>query len=206
MLCRSLVDVMFLSASPIADRFGLQASLLAPTLPVMNSSIRVVNGSYASNGMRLPFIALAVLLMGACSSNEETFTAEDKANVQSLEEAYRTGWIANDSAAVMATLAPEAVLMPAGVEPLVGDSAIRQYWWPDDGSQTVIESYETVVDEVEGSGDLAYLRGRGSLAFTYRDTVGTVSSLSSESTHLSIARRGEDGSWEIIRRAWSPMR
>jgi len=155
--------------------------------------------------MRNPLTA-AMIILAACSSADTGFSAEDEAAVSRLEESYRTGWLANDSAAVMATLAPRAVLMPAGVEPLVGSSAIRTYWWPEDGSQTTIDSYEIAVEEIGGSGDLAYLRGRGSLAFTYQDAAGQVSRLTSQAVHLSVARRGEDGKWLIIRRAWSAIR
>lgn len=148
---------------------------------------------------------VTVVFLAACAPQRAGFTEEDEAAVRALEEAYRAGWIANDRAAVMATLAPGAVMMPAGVQPLVGESAIQNYWWPNDGSQTTIDSYQIVVEEVEGSGDLAYLRGRGSLEFTYRDATGEVSQLTSEAVHLSVARRGEDGTWRIARRVWSAI-
>jgi ketosteroid isomerase-like protein len=151
----------------------------------------------------LAAIALAWLLMAACGPSGTGFTAEDEAAIRALEEAYRTAWLANDSAAVMATLAASAVLMPAGVEPLVGDSAIRGYWWPDDGSETIITAYEIDVDEVAGSGRLAFLRGRGTIEFTYRDPDGVASELSSRAAHLSVARKGPDDEWRIARRAWS---
>lgn len=134
------------------------------------------------------------------------FSAGDEAAVRAAEEAYRAAWATNDSAAVMATLSTDAVLMPAGLEPIQGDSAIRAFWWPADGSSTTIESYEISVDEVQGSGDLAYLRGRGRLAFVYRSADGEASELSSESVHLSVFRRGADGRWRIARRIWSPLR
>lgn len=151
-------------------------------------------------------VALAAIALAACVPSTRAFTAEDEAAVRALEEAYRTAWLANDSAAAMATLYPGAVLMPAGIEPVVGEAAIRAYWWPDDGSQTTVTSYEITVDEVEGSGDLAFVRGRGSLAFTYRSPAGEVSDHTSEAAHLSIARRGIDGEWRIARRAWSAIR
>lgn len=149
---------------------------------------------------------LAVLVLAACAPGTGGFDAEDEAAVRALEEAYRTAWLANDSAAVMAVLAPDAVLMPAGVQPLRGDSAIRSYWWPDDGSRTTITAYEITIDEVEGSADLAFLRGRGEIEFTYRAPGGEVSQLTSNAVHLSIARRGPDGRWEMARRAWSAIR
>lgn len=151
-------------------------------------------------------LVTTVIVLTACTPAQPAFTLDDETAVRALEEAYRTGWLSNDSAAVMATLAPDAVLMPAGVPPLIGDSAIRRYWWPDDGSVTTIEGYEIEVDEVEGSGDMAFLRGRGWLEFTYQDAGGEVSHLSSQAVHLSVARRAEDGTWRITRRAWSAIR
>lgn len=142
---------------------------------------------------------------GEMRADARLFTADDEAEVRSVEEEYRTAWLANDSAAVMATLSEDAVLMPAGMEPLEGHERIRAFWWPDDGSTTVIESYRITVDEVDGSGNLAYLRGRGFLTFTYRSPDGEESRISSEAVHISVARRGEDGSWRIARRAWSSL-
>lgn len=150
-------------------------------------------------------VVLAVAALAACGAPPGTFTAEDEQAVRSLEEAYRTAWLANDSAAVMAVLSPDAVLMPAGVPPVRGDSAIREFWWPSDGSRTTITSYEITIEEVEGSADLAFLRGRGSLRFTYRSPGGEVSEVASRAVHLSIARRAADGEWRIARRAWSAI-
>lgn len=154
--------------------------------------------------MRLRTAATALLLV-ACAPASTAFTSVDEAAVRDLEERYRAAWLADDPDGVMATLASDAVLMPAGLPPLMGHDAIRAYWWPADGSVTTIHDYELVVEEVEGSGDLAFVRGRGSLAFTYQDPAGEASSLSSESVHLSVARRDADGVWRIVRRAWSAV-
>ena len=151
-------------------------------------------------------LAASALLLAACAAPAAEFTADDEAAVRALEEDYRGAWLANDSAAVMAVLSRDAVLMPAGVRPLIGDSVIRAFWWPDDGSQTTITGYDSTVDEVEGSADLAYLRGRGAIAFTYRSPSGETSELTSEAVHLSVARRGDDGEWRIARRVWSAIR
>lgn len=151
-------------------------------------------------------LMVLVLLSSGCEPDRGGFTARDEADVRELEEAYRLGWLANDSSAVMATLAADAVLMPAGMNPLVGHTVIRNFWWPADGSVTSIDAYEIHVDEVEGSGNLAYLRGRGVLEFTYHDAAGEVSEFSSNAVHLSVAKRGTEGRWRIVRRAWSAVR
>lgn len=151
-------------------------------------------------------ILAAVVLLAGCAARQPGFGPEDETAVRALEERYRTSWLTNDSAAVMATLAPDAVLMPAGIEPLASDSAIRSFWWPDDGSTTMITRYDITVHEVEGSGDLAWLRGVGELAFTYTTAAGETSELTSRAVHLSVARQLANGEWRIARRAWSAIR
>jgi uncharacterized protein (TIGR02246 family) len=155
-----------------------------------------------------PFIGVVsvVTVLASCAAPARTFSTDDEAAVRTLEEAYRIAWLANDSAAVMATLEPDAVLMPAGLEPLSGETAIRRYWWPEDGSATTITGYDIGIEDVHGSGDVAWLRGSSTLAFTYTSATGEVSSLQSRSVHLSVARRGSDGTWRITRRAWSALR
>lgn len=155
--------------------------------------------------MRVPII-IAAAVFTACGPAAGSFTMEDERAVRALEEAYRAAWLANDSAGVMSVLSEDAVLMPAGVQPLRGDSAIRRFWWPADGSRTTITSYELTLEEVEGSADLAFVRGRGDLAFTYRSPEGEVSHLTSRAVHLSLARRDPDGEWRIARRIWSAVR
>jgi hypothetical protein len=50
-------------------------------------------------------IAIIVVIVGlaACAPSSIAFSSEDEAAVRALEEAYRSGWEANDSAAVMST-------------------------------------------------------------------------------------------------------
>lgn len=155
--------------------------------------------------MRKSIVLMTAIFTG-CAPGAGAFTAEDELAVLALEEAYRTAWLANDSTAVMAVLSPDAVLMPAGVQPLRGDTAIRRYWWPADGSETTITSYDVTIEEVEGSANLAFLRGSGDLEFTYRSPDGELSELTSHAVHLSVARRGADGEWQLIRRVWSAVR
>lgn len=150
-------------------------------------------------------LAAGALLIAACAAPAAKFSREDEAAVRALEEGYRAAWLANDSAAVMAVLSRDAVLMPAGVRPLIGDSSIRAFWWPEDGSRTTITAYEISIDEVDGDGDLAFVRGRGTIDFTYRTPSGGTSELTSEAVHLSVARRGNDGEWRIARRVWSAI-
>ena len=147
--------------------------------------------------------AALVLVLVACRSSA-ALSAADRAALHRLDSAYVRAWLRDDTAAVMATLAPDALLMPAGVRPIAGHSAIRAFWWPRDGSRARISAYTTSIDEIEGTSALAYVRGRGTMTFTYvKDTVRLEQT--TRSMTLTIAARQPDGTWRIRRRMWAAM-
>jgi ketosteroid isomerase-like protein len=102
----------------------------------------------------------------------------------------------------VATLAPDAVLMPGGHRPLETPAQISEFWWPRDGSQTRVTTFARQIEELSGGHDFAFVRGRDSVAFTYRK--GTISaSQVSRTMTLSVVRRGRDGRWRISRMMWA---
>lgn len=160
--------------------------------------------------MRILTIVLASaavgLACGACATAAQraSLSAADVTAIRALDRAYAEAWLRDDTAAVLATLAPDAVLMPAGARPVAGQDAIRRFWWPADGSRTRVTAYRTTVDEVSGAGPLAYVRGSGTLSFTYeRDTVRTAQT--SRTMTLTVVARQPDGSWRIHRRMWGAL-
>jgi ketosteroid isomerase-like protein len=67
----------------------------------------------------------------------------------------------------MATLTGDAVLLPSGLDPVVGQKAIRGFWWPAGGPSTTIISMDQVVDDVTAEGGVAVVRGHGSMSFVF---------------------------------------
>lgn len=157
--------------------------------------------------MRLIRLLLAAPFL-ACqpvAPEEETLLSpEDVQAIRSLESAYADAWLRDDTTAVLATLDTAPVLQPAGQRPLVGLEAVRRFWWPGDGSETRILSYETSVDEVGGGGSWAFSRGTGVLTFTWRRE-GPPQTISSRSMSLTVYRRNSVGDWRIARRMWGPL-
>ena len=160
--------------------------------------------------MRVATIVLAsatiALAGGGCATAAPlaSLSRADVAAIRALDSAYVAAWLRDDTAAVLATLAPDAVLMPAGARPVAGHEAIRRFWWPSDGSRTRVTAYRTTVDEVSGAGALAYVRGTGTLSFTYeRDTVRMEQT--SRTMTLTVVARQPDGSWRIHRRMWGNL-
>jgi ketosteroid isomerase-like protein len=138
--------------------------------------------------------------LAACGHNAG-ISSEDRAALHRLDSAYVLAWLADDTAAVLGTLTPDAVLMPAGVGPVVGDSAIKSYWWPRDGSRTRITAYQSTIDEIDGTSTLAYMRGTGSMTFTYQKDTTRVQQ-TTRNMALTVATRQPDGLWRIHRRMW----
>lgn len=156
--------------------------------------------------LALPSVLVLALAGAACAPDRPArLSPEDREGIRALEGAYTSAWMANDSAAVMATLAAGAVIVPGGVGAIEGEAAIRDFWWPEDGPTTTVTSYTTTIDEIGGSGSVAYLRGRGELTFTWESPDGTGGERTSRSVFLAVVRKGPDGAWKIARRMWSNL-
>jgi ketosteroid isomerase-like protein len=145
---------------------------------------------------------LAGTTLPACGDDdpyEYLLTANELVAIQQAHFDYREAWLANDSAAVMASLTADAVLMPHHGDPVVaGAAAIREFWWPPDSPPATVTAFETSIDEVGGSGDVGYLRGTFSLSFEYGGQTYT-----NGGNFMEIARKQEDGDWLISHRIWN---
>ena len=150
-------------------------------------------------------VALSVLLaVGGCRATPPattTFTAEDERAVRAIDSVFVAAWLRDDTTGVMNTLAPDAVLLPAGQQPLTTPNAIRAFWWPSDSSHTRILTFDRAIDEVGGEANTAWMRRTDSLTFTYAKG-GTTSQATSRSMSLAVLRRQPDGSWRFSRVMW----
>jgi ketosteroid isomerase-like protein len=161
------------------------------------------------NLARVGPIAVAVLLgfafTGSAAPGPTRPDSELRSAAAAATRAYRDAWLTNRPDAVMATLAAEAVLLPSGLEPIVGPAAIRRFWWPADGPATTVTAMEQAIDEIAGDGGLAVVRGHGSLTFTTRRD-GRDEVRSQRSTFVNVIQRQADGRWLITHRMWSDLR
>jgi uncharacterized protein (TIGR02246 family) len=140
----------------------------------------------------------AVALAGA----EETSLGDaDRAQIRALDSMFVHAWLRDDTAGVLRLFADDAVLVPPNGAPVVGRTAIGAWWWPRDGSRTRILSFDRQVAEINGTHDLAFMRGTASLRWTYQKN-GRTTRQSSRSNDVILFARGSDGAWKIIRQIW----
>ena len=138
---------------------------------------------------------------GATSS--DSLSATDAAAIRAATLAYRDAWLANDAERVMATLTRDAVLLPSGLPAIQGSAAIRGFWWPVAAAATTVTAMELAIETIDGCGDVAFVRGRGTLTFTMADRSAP---RSQASTFINVLRRQRNGAWLIAERMWSDMR
>ena len=154
--------------------------------------------------MRFVRATVATVLFAACTSpaaTPSTWTATDERAIRGVDSAYVAAWLRDDTVGVMQTLAPDAVLMPAGQHPLVTPNDVRGFWWPNDGSHTRILTFQRTIDEIGGEANVAWVRGTDTLTYSY-DKGAAHNQLGSRSMTLAVWRRQPDGSWRISRMMW----
>jgi ketosteroid isomerase-like protein len=153
-----------------------------------------------------PLLLLGLGLVLACGEDTnrgQGLTARDSSDIEAVRTAYEQAWLADDTLGVLATLHPDAVLLPPGRLPLKGEREIRAFWWPTDGSRTTVMAFDWTLDEMVGAGGLAFTRGISTVEWRYeKDTVRAEQT--TRSTNLTILVRGTDGRWRILRQMWGP--
>ena len=146
-------------------------------------------------------IAAAMTLSSPVIPASPQLSDTDREAVIRVSREYRDAWLANDSGRIMATLAPEAVLLPSGMTPIEGTAAIRKFWFGS-GPATTVTAMEQAVDRVTGAADVAVVRGQGTL--TYR--IGDNAPVTQHSWFINVLRRQRNGRWLIVERGWSDRR
>ena len=116
---------------------------------------------------------------------------------------YQDAWLKGDSSTILSLFDDSAVLMPNGMEPVIGKKAMIGFWWPGDSSKTTIDNYNIKVKEVNGGGNWAYAMEEGILMWNY--TKGyTMFSKKQRSFEISVFHKIIN-QWKIIRRIWTDI-
>ena len=122
---------------------------------------------------------------------------QDRDSIRRVVNAYVEQWLAGDADGVTALLAEDAVLVPHhGLPAVVGLNAIRKWWWPAGAPPTTIDAFSIEIDQIEGTGDMAFVRGRQRLAWT---TGGR--KFRNAGNSLTILRK-DGGRWRILLQMW----
>ena len=141
-------------------------------------------------------VIFCLLLVMACQPPEVPATLSE-AEISAVMEAttqYGTAIIASDFDKMRSLLDSDVVLMPT-------EATAKK------GADDVIDFFETgpdlegsiTPDQVEGSGDLAYVRGNYNITFIVNDTLRP----SDTGKYVEIYKKQDDGSWRLVVDIWN---
>jgi len=138
--------------------------------------------------------ALAIGLFG-CQSSARPLTAADRAGIEAVSQTYEAAAKGSDWTALGATYTEDAVLMPPNSPAITGRAAIVKFFQ----AFPRLTAFKLTNVEVEGNGDIAYVRG------TYQLTMSIEGQGPIEDTgkYLEIRRKQPDNTWLIYRDMFS---
>ena len=140
----------------------------------------------------LAVIALAALAAACQPATPAGLTDADRAAIDSAGQTFVKNVLASDyTALVKAYYADDAILLPPNMPAATGHAAIEAVL----RTFPPITAFTIQQEELAGTGDLAYQRGR------YRMTLAPpgMAAIPDSGKYLEIWRKGADGTWKIVR-------
>lgn len=138
-------------------------------------------------------VLLVLLALTACQpAGPAALTANDKTAIASAAQAWMEAANAADWESLAAMYSEDAVFMPPN-QPTVEGRANILAWFE---AFPPINNISLKQVDVDGVGDLAYVRGTYSITMTPEEGMG---SITDTGKYIEIRRRQTDGSWLIVR-------
>lgn len=141
-------------------------------------------------------LAGLLLVPGCQQPSVEALSEDEIAVIRQLTADWLLAHSARDWDSLARHYSSDAVLMPPMAPPIAGRSAIREWFRANENDTRV----EVTILEIDGHGDLAYVRGES------RVTLGlsTDVPVTFVGKYLDIRRRQADGSWLVSVDMFSP--
>jgi uncharacterized protein (TIGR02246 family) len=122
---------------------------------------------------------------------------EDVAAIRAVPQSYAEAVLASDWAAVASHYTEDALRLPPNALPIEGRAAIQAAY---EGLPRTFTEFSSTPLEIDGRGDLAYVRGTATLTFAVE---GVSEPVSDTVKYLEILRKQSDGEWLISRICWN---
>lgn len=129
---------------------------------------------------------------------------KDEAACRDVLKKYVTAWLKNDSTALLALFEEKARLAPNGMCPVNGLAEIRQFWFPNDSSTTVIHQFENEIVEISGDGDLAFCAHKTWLDWSYFKNDQKMGK-EQRGWATVVFKKQPSGEWKIWRQTWTDV-
>ena len=124
------------------------------------------------------------------ATGTSTLTDQDVAALRGIIDSHVKAVLDHDPDAYLATCTDEVTLLPPEQPALVGRAACRAFLEAFPRST----SFVPTIEDLEGEGSLAYMRGT---------VVASIEDSETTFTFLTINRKQSDGTWKLVRDIWN---
>ena len=144
----------------------------------------------------LPVLAILAIIAG-CRPQAGALSSADQQALRAVPDSYVQRVRRADWPGVAALFVTNAHMMPPNATAVVGRDAILKFYGALPFS---FNSFELIVDEADGQGNVGYVRGHYMVTLT---PTGAKKAVADTGKFLEARRRQRDGSWPIVVDIWN---
>jgi ketosteroid isomerase-like protein len=138
---------------------------------------------------RLAMVFTVVVGFAGCGAASAGLSEADKAAIRTASQRYVEADEARNIDGMLQVVSEDAVYMPPSHVPIEGREAIREFVKPHPW-----EKLSQTPAEIDGRGDVAFVRGAWSVTFNGKPVTGN---------YIEIWQKQSDAAWRIIRKVWN---
>ena len=180
-------------AGVVADRYGKLSTVLIQENNAWKFSVDANATARESEYLQAQQLSL--------ESNSSTTL--DEQSIRTLNQNYLLHWLANNEDDVLELFHPDARISPSGMAPIRGWEEIRQFWFPEDGSQTIIHAFTADEMCLQVDDSIAFATQKTFLDFTYQKDSLELSRIQ-KAIDMSIYKK-RHGIWKVWRKSWTDL-
>ena len=154
-------------------------------------------------------IAALIIFSISCNSfniDDKTSASNtaDKELIRNLQKEYVSQWLKGNEEGVLSLFTQEARIQPSSLCPIDSLKNIRNFWFPKDGSHTIIDHFDIQPLNIYIDRDTAVSTGISTLDWRYeKDTVKF--KVSQKGIETTVYKRQKDNSWKVWRQMWTDL-
>ena len=154
----------------------------------------------------LSVFLLSILILFSCQKEgDKTNLDPETKSILNLHQSYIDGWLEMNESKVVDLFEENSRIQPSSLNPVSGKENIREFWFPKDGSQTIIHAFETELLGVAIKDTLGISTHKTLLDWSYeKDTIKM--GMIQEGITTTLYRKQEDSSWKIWRQMWTDIK
>lgn len=147
--------------------------------------------------------AILLFLVTSCS-NDSVHRSVEEETLTSIHRLYVNGWKEMNKEKVLSLFREDARIQPSGMPPFQGKKEIASFWFPDDGSVTTINQFDSDILSIDVFDTLATVTYTSYLDWSYKKD-STRISMAQNGFGTMILRKERDNRWKIWRQMWTDV-